>query len=267
MTSIIRQAAVAGSFYPAEPNKLQNMVHNFLANAKEDSPIPKAIIAPHAGYIYSGPIAANAYACLAKACSTINRVVLVGASHHVYFKTIAASGADYFVTPLGQIKVDQEAIAKVSAFADVQIFNEAHFAEHSLEVQLPFLQILLKNFSIVPLLVGATASQQIAKAIEVLWGGPETLIIISSDLSHYYDYKTAQKLDKQTAQAIIDLNPQDLQEQQACGLLPIKGLLEVAIKKHLTARIIDLRNSGDTSGPKNQVVGYGAFHFYEGQEK
>lgn len=262
----IRQAAVAGSFYPADPHKLQNMVRNFLVDAKEDLPIPKAIIAPHAGYIYSGSIAANAYACLAKICSTINRVVLVGASHHVYFKAIAASGADYFVTPLGQIKVDQDAIAKVAALADVQIFNQAHLAEHSLEVQLPFLQILLKNFSIVPLLAGATTPQQIAKTIEVLWGGIETLIVVSSDLSHYYDYKTAQKLDKQTAQAIIDLNPRDIQEEQACGSLPIKGLLEVAIKKHLKAKIIDLRNSGDTSGTKDQVVGYGAFHFYEGQK-
>lgn len=261
--TIIRQPAVAGSFYPADPNKLQNMVRDFLVAAKEELSIPKAIIAPHAGYIYSGSIAANAYACLAKVCSTIQRVVLVGASHHVYFTTVAASGADCFATPLGQIKVDQTALAKISSFIDVQVLNEAHVAEHSLEVQLPFLQTVLKNFTIVPLLVCAGSIEQIAKAIELLWGGNETLVVVSSDLSHYHDYETAQKLDQKTAQAVANLRPQDIQEGQACGSLPIKGLLEIAIKKHLTAKIIDLRNSGDTAGDKDRVVGYGAFHFYE----
>lgn len=265
--AIIRQAAVAGTFYPAAPHKLESMIRNFLVNAKENLPAPKAIIAPHAGYVYSGSIAANAYACLANVCHKIKRVVLVGASHHVYFKAIAASRADYFSTPLGQVKVDQDAISKISAFTDIKILDEAHFAEHSLEVQLPFLQILLKNFSIIPLLAGVIAPQQIAKSIEALWGGLETLVIISSDLSHYFDYKTAQNLDQKTAQAIIDLNPQNIQDEQACGLLPIKGLLEVAIKKHLQAKVIDLRNSGDTSGLKDKVVGYGAFHFFERQKE
>lgn len=258
----IRKPAVAGAFYPSDPNKLQVMVRNFLVNAKKDVSVPKAIIAPHAGYIYSGPIAANAYACLAQACDTIKRVVLVGASHQVYFTTIAASSADYFATPLGQIVVDKNAVAKILAVADVKVFDEAHYAEHSLEVQLPFLQILLKNFSIVPLLVCATDLQQIAKAIEFLWGGNETLIVVSSDLSHYHDYKTAQKMDQKTARSIVELKPQEIHEDQACGSLPIKGLLEVALKKHLHGSVVDLRNSGDTAGDKERVVGYGAFHFY-----
>lgn len=260
---MIRKAAVAASFYSADPDNLQKMVRNFLDSAKKNVPVPKAIIAPHAGYIYSGPIAANAYASLASASTLIKRVILLGASHYANFQVIASSSADSFATPLGLVKVDQETIAKILSFAEVKIIDEVHAAEHSLEVQLPFLQILLKDFVIIPLLVSSMEPQQIAKVLEKLWGGPETLIVVSSDLSHYLDYHAAQKIDQKTAKAITSLSPQDIQEDQACGSLPIKALLEVAIKKHLKAAVIDLRNSGDTSGSRDRVVGYGAFHFYE----
>jgi AmmeMemoRadiSam system protein B len=263
---LIRKAAVAGSFYSADPDKLRKAVRNFLEAAKKNIPVPKAIIAPHAGYIYSGPIAANSYLCLANMSGIITRVVLLGASHYANFQVIAASGADSFATPLGLVKVDHAAYAKISSFADVKILDKVHVDEHSLEVQLPFLQVLLKDFLIVPLLVSAIAPEEIAKVIAALWGGSETLIVISSDLSHYLDYEEAQKIDHKTAQAIINLSPQDIFENQACGSLPIKGMLEVAIKKHLHAATIDLRNSGDTSGSKGRVVGYGAFHFYETQK-
>jgi AmmeMemoRadiSam system protein B len=263
---LIRKAAVAGSFYPEDPGNLQRTVHNFLDGAKKNLPVPKAVIAPHAGYIYSGPIVANAYAALASVSATIKRVILLGASHYANFEVIALSGAKSFATPLGLLKIDQVAAKQILSFSDVAILDEAHVAEHSLEVQLPFLQVLLKDFVIVPLLVNSITPQQIAKVIEALWGGPETLIVISSDLSHYLDYKMAKKTDQKTAQAIVNLSPQDIQEYQACGSLPIKGMLEVAIKKHLQAAVIDLRNSGDTSGGRDRVVGYGAFHFYERQK-
>lgn len=260
---MIRKAAVAASFYSADPDKLQRMIRNFLDSAKKNLPVPKAVIAPHAGYIYSGPIAANSYACLCAARAVIKRVILLGASHYTNFTNIALSGAESFATPLGLVKVDQAAIAKIASLSDGSIMDEVHATEHSLEVQLPFLQMVLEDFVIIPLLVSSIEPQPIAKLIESLWGGPETLIVVSSDLSHYLDYQTAQKLDQKTAKAIINLTPQDIQENQACGCLPIKALLEVAIKKHLKIAAIDLRNSGDTSGSKDRVVGYGAFHFYE----
>lgn len=260
---IIRNPAVAGMFYPADSKELENTIRNFLADAKADQPVPKAIIAPHAGYVYSGQTAANAYACLTQAATSIKRIILLGPSHRYPFQGIAVPQADYFTTPLGQIKIDHEIIAKISPQFQITVSDEAHAQEHSLEVQLPFLQILLKNFSLVPLVVGMSDSDQVAKVLELLWGGKETLIIISSDLSHYHDYATAQQMDKQAAQAILDLNPNALKEEYACGRIPIKGLLHVATEKKLKVSLIDLCNSGDTAGSKNHVVGYGAFHFYE----
>ncbi len=255
----IRNPAVAGMFYPADPEELQTTIHNMLAKAKADQPVPKAIIAPHAGYIYSGPVAASAYACLASATNTIKQIILLGPSHRYPFRGIAAPEADIFATPLGQIKIDQKNIAKIAS--QIIISDAAHAEEHSLEVQLPFLQILLKDFSLIPLVIGMTDADHIAKILDQLWGGDETLIIISSDLSHYHDYATAQNMDQQAVQAILDLKPEALNEDQACGRLPIKGLLQIAAQKKLKPQLIDLRNSGDTAGPKNQVVGYAAIHF------
>jgi len=259
---LIRKPAVAGSFYPAVSDELQKMVDNFLTNAKKDLPLPKAIIAPHAGYIYSGQIAASAYACLINSRNIIKRVVILGASHYAGFSIVATSSAEHFSTPLGLVKVDQDTISKISSFTEVGTLDEAHTNEHSLEVQLPFLQTVLKDFTIIPLLVSSSEPQEVAKVIDALWGGNETLVVVSSDLSHYLDYDTAQKTDQKTAQAIVNLKPQDIRDYQACGNLPIKALLEIAIKKHLKVATIDLRNSGDTAGDKSRVVGYGAFHFY-----
>ena len=258
---IIREPVVAGMFYPADPNELAATIRNMLAEVKNDQPVPKAIIAPHAGYIYSGPVAASAYACLSKAANDIKRVILLGPTHRYPFRGLGLSSADFFVTPLGQIKIDQDACAQISSLPQVAVVDAAHAQEHSLEVQLPFLQILLKNFSLVPIVVGSCDPEQIAEVLEQLWGGQETLIVVSSDLSHFYDYTAAQKMDQQAAQAILDLQLEKLNEEQACGRLPIQGLLQAVTNKGLKTSLIDLRNSGDTAGPKDQVVGYGAFHF------
>lgn len=258
---IIRKPAVAGIFYPGDPQELQNTILNMLANAKSDQPLPKAIIAPHAGYVYSGQTAAKAYACLAQAVNKIQRVILLGPSHRYPFQGIAAPSADFFATPLGQIKIDQDAIAKISSLPQVIVSDEAHAQEHSLEVQLPFLQILLKNFTLVPLVVGASNADQVANVLDQLWDGDETLIVISSDLSHYHDYKTAGQMDKQAVQAILDLNQSGIKEDHACGRIPIKGLMQIAGQKKLTPKLIDLCNSGDTAGPKDKVVGYAAIHW------
>ncbi len=261
----IRPAAVAGRFYPDNPAELRRMVENFLREAKAAAgPTPKAVIAPHAGYIYSGPIAASAYAQLAPARDTIKRIVLLGPSHYELFDGLAATGATAFATPLGAVPVDTAAIADLcSRLPQVSVRDEAHADEHALEVQLPFLQVALADFKIVPLLVGEASDEEVMAVIEALWGGDETRIVISSDLSHYHDYQTAQQTDSGTAQVIESLNWKKLRGDLACGCRPICGLLG-AVKEHgLRCHTVDLRNSGDTSGERDRVVGYGAFVFTE----
>lgn len=254
-----RSPAVAGLFYPADPRELRTMIHAFL-NATEDSETaPKAVIAPHAGYIYSGPVAASAYARLAKARGTVKRVILLGPSHRVGFLGLAAPSADYFATPLGAIPVDRESLEKVLTLPQVQVLDRAHAQEHSLEVHLPFLQEVLGEFTLVPLVAGEASAQEVAEVLELLWGGPETLIVISTDLSHYHDYHTAQRMDAATSRAIETLRPEDIGYDQACGRVPLIGLLEVARRRGLHIRTVDLRNSGDTAGPRERVVGYGAY--------
>ena len=260
--STVRTPAVAGMFYPDDANELRTMVRNFLNESKvSNEPIPKAIIAPHAGYIYSGPIAASVYARLAPAHDTINRVVLLGPSHRVPFTGFAATGMTHFATPLGTIQVDRQAINKITSFSQVSVLEQAHASEHSLEVQLPFLQEVLDDFSLIPLVVGEASPEQIEPVLEKLWGGLETVIVISSDLSHYHDYETARKMDQLTSQAIENLSPEAIHHEQACGRNPVNGLLQIARRKKMHAKTIDLRNSGDTAGPRNQVVGYGAYVF------
>jgi len=259
----IRPAAVAGTFYPADPQRLRKMVADFLATAKVAAPVPKAIIAPHAGYIYSGPVAASAYACLVKSGASIRRVVLLGPAHRVAVGGLAASGAAAFATPLGIVAVDQEALKDSLSLPQVQTLDEAHALEHGLEVHLPFLQTIFADFTIVPLVVGEATTAAVAEALEKLWGGPETLVVVSSDLSHYYDYETACELDQATSRAIERLQPEAIGPEAACGRIPIQGLLQVARRRGLSARTVDLRNSGDTAGPRDQVVGYGAFVFVE----
>ena len=258
-----RPPAVAGAFYPSDPEELDQIVRSCLegAEAQSSKAAPKALIAPHAGYIYSGPIAASAYARLASVRSSIRRVVLLGPSHVVPLVGLAASSADAFLTPLGRIPVDRAAVERVLALPHVELLDQAHAREHSLEVHLPFLQRVLDDFSLVPLVVGDASPEEVADVLDQLWGGPETLIVISSDLSHYHDYETARQLDAATSHAIENLSPEEIHGEGACGRVPVRGLLVVAKRRGLHAETIDLRNSGDTAGPRDGVVGYGAYVF------
>ncbi|MBI5782263.1 MAG: AmmeMemoRadiSam system protein B [Gammaproteobacteria bacterium] len=260
MTSV-RNPAVAGLFYPDDPQALRGMLADYLGAVHAKDAVPKAIIAPHAGYIYSGPVAASAYARVKPARGRVTRVVLLGPAHRVGFHGLALSSADYFLTPLGRIAVDQEAVKKISDLPQVYVMDAAHAQEHSLEVHLPFLQEVLGEFSLVPLVVGDAEPGEVAEVLDLLWGGPETLIVISSDLSHYHDYKTAQRLDQATSQAIEQLRIEDIRYDDACGRNPVNGLLHVARRRGLKARTVDLRNSGDTAGSHDRVVGYGAYVF------
>ncbi|MDO9142251.1 MAG: AmmeMemoRadiSam system protein B [Methylobacter sp.] len=254
-----RHPAVAGSFYPANPQQLHLMLDQFLNDAATDAKVPKAIIAPHAGYIYSGPIAATAYARLKKAHDRITRVVLIGPSHRVAFRGMAVSRAEAFSTPLGSVLVDQAAVRAIIQLPFVEYLEQAHTYEHSLEVQLPFLQEMLDSFEIVPIVAGDASAEQVSQVLDALWGGDETLIVVSSDLSHYHDYATARQMDQATSQAIEQLHYEQLDFESACGRVPVSGLLKLARKKSLSVTAIDLRNSGDTAGDKASVVGYGAY--------
>lgn len=266
----LRRPAVAGQFYPAEAEALAAEVESRLGDVDADdlpaapaTALPKAVIAPHAGYLYSGPIAGTAYAPFLGRGAGIRRVVLLGPSHRVAFRGLAVSGAHGFATPLGVVPVDRAAVTRALALPGVTLNEAAHAHEHGLEVQLPFLQRLFPNFSLVPIVVGDADGTSVARLLEALWGGPETLIVISSDLSHYCDYTRARHLDAAAARAIETLRPEELSEAQACGQRPILGLLERARALDLRATTTDLRNSGDTAGPRDRVVGYGAWLFEE----
>lgn len=256
-----RPPAVAGMFYPADPNTLRQQVAAFLTNANTKGPRPKAIIAPHAGYVYSGPIAGSVYARIQPFAKDITRVILLGPSHRVPLRGLAAPSVDFFGTPLGNTPIDRAAIVSIADLPFVRVFDDAHALEHSLEVQLPFLQQILHQFTLVPLVVGDASPENVAQVLERLWGGDETLIVISSDLSHFHDYATAQRLDRATSTAIEQLKLEDIQYDDACGRAPLNGLLYLARQRHLHAQTVDLRNSGDTAGPRDRVVGYGAYVF------
>lgn len=257
----VRPAAVAGRFYPDSPVQLRKLVGEFLTEARGRGPVPKALIVPHAGYVYSGPIAASAYARLLSAGPKIERVVLLGPAHRVRVAGLATTASEYFATPLGRMPIDREAVAQALTLPQVCADDRAHAPEHSLEVQLPFLQYVLGNVKLVPFVVGNASADEVAEVLELLWGGRETLIVISSDLSHYHDYGTCRTLDAQTAHAIEALEPDEIAPESACGQRGIAGLLRVARRRGLQAHTVDLRNSGDTAGPRDQVVGYGAFAF------
>jgi hypothetical protein len=240
-----------------------------LASAKPDAANsavtpPKALIVPHAGYIYSGTTAAQAYAQLATVRQSIRRVVLLGPVHRVPVRGLALPGADYFASPLGQIEIDQDAVAVIRSLRQVVISPAAHAQEHSLEVQLPFLQLALDNFKLLPLAVGDATPAEVAQVLDVLWGGDETLVVISSDLSHFLPYATAQTVDSETVQDIMQLEP-ILNHQQACGATPVNGLLLAARRHHLQPHLLGLCNSGDTAGDKGRVVGYAALAFTQGE--
>ena len=258
----IRPSAVSGMLYPGKQNTLAHDVRALLASAQPSELNPKALIVPHAGYIYSGAIAASAYAALKHVAPRIRRVVLLGPTHRVAVRGLALPGADAFATPLGTVQVDAAAAKTIAHLPQVVVSPEAHAQEHALEVQLPFLQTVLPDFKLLPLAVGMATAEEVAEVLELLWGGDETLIVISSDLSHYLPYDMAKRVDGVTVQNVLDLT-QGILHEQACGATPINGLLLVARQHHLTAHLLDLRNSGDTAGSRDGVVGYAAFAFTE----
>jgi hypothetical protein len=261
--TLVRPSAVAGYFYPASKETLTKKIEKYLnqavVNIKEK---PKALICPHAGYVYSGPIAAYGYKSIMPFYQEYQHIILFGPSHFEYVPGIAYHPAEYFETPLGKIPVDKELLNKLLSLPYIYESIDAHKKEHSLEVQLPFIQYIFKNhtYKILPLAVGKISPEQILEVLKTLYNN-QTLIIVSSDLSHYYDYKTAKALDEKTAIAIEELNPYQIQFEQACGRLPIQGLLLFAKEKNWKPIRLDLRNSGDTSGDKSRVVGYGAWCF------
>jgi len=256
-----REPAVAGTFYPSSPQQLRAQVQHLLADATAADVAPKALIAPHAGYRYSGPIAASAYKTLAPRAGAIRRVVLLGPSHFVPFRGIALPAPGPFRTPIGDVGLDEAACAAIDGRHGVMRLPEVHAREHSLEVHLPFLQVVLPPFELVPLAVGFATSDDVAAVLDALWGGDETLIVVSSDLSHYLSYQAAALIDDETARAIERFDEAPLDGEHACGCHPIRGLLRVARARGLRVVPLDRRNSGDTAGDKRRVVGYGAWAF------
>ena len=261
----VRSPAVAGSFYPAEPGRLEREVREHLsagaAAASADGRGPKALVAPHAGYLYSGPVAGSAFRALEAVRGAISRVVLLGPSHFVPLEGLALPTAHAFATPLGEVPVDAGAAERLAILPQVVRADRPHAREHSLEVELPFLQIALARFELVPLAVGNAEPEEVAAVLDLLWGGDETLIVISTDLSHYLDYANARTRDRATADAILRLDEGAIGESDACGRVPLRGLLHAARARGMTAHELDLRSSGDTAGGRDQVVGYGAFAF------
>lgn len=263
--SSVRPAAVAGMFYPADPRLLAAEVDELLGGVEQPAPrlaYPKALIVPHAGYVYSGGVAAHAYDELAAARGSVRRVVLLGPTHRVAVRGLAVPSAGFFATPLGSVRIDSAALQSVRDLPQVVTSDAAHAREHSLEVQLPFLQKMLGDFALAPFAVGAASTEEVAAVIERLWGGPETLLVISTDMSHYHPYETARAIDGATLERIAAFST-DLDHEEACGATPLNGLLFTARKKGLELKLLSACNSGDTAGGKGQVVGYSAFALYE----
>jgi AmmeMemoRadiSam system protein B len=263
--SAVRLPAVAGSFYPADAGRLRAAVEGYLAtaNGSRGAATPKAVIAPHAGYVYSGPVAGHAFAALGEGAAAIHRAVVVGPAHFVPFRGIALPSAAAFRTPLGEVPLDQAAIETIRDLPLVRVVDAPHEPEHALEVELPFLQALLADFALVPLLVGEATAAAVVEVLKRLWGGLETLIVISSDLSHYEPYQRAKEHDAATAATIERLDAGSLEPRDACGWLPVAGALVAAGQRGMQVTRLDLRNSGDTAGSRDQVVGYGAWAFCE----
>jgi AmmeMemoRadiSam system protein B len=254
-------------FYPADPGELAQMVSGLLAavpvSAKRAA--PKALIAPHAGYVYSGPTAARAYALLQPLRGRIRRVVLLGPTHRFGVRGLALPSIHSFATPLGEIPLDLAAITALRKLPQIVVSDAAHAQEHSLEVHLPFLQTVLGKFALVPIAVGDASPEEVAQVLRCLWGGDETLVVISTDLSHFHRYADAQALDRVTAEAILQRHI-DLDHEQACGATPVCGLTLLARELDLQPELVDLCNSGDTCGDKSRVVGYASFAFHEPEQ-
>ncbi len=263
-TATTRPAALAGTFYPADPDDLRTTIAGFIAPVKPQGDcVPKALIVPHAGYTYSGAIAGKAYALLKDRGASLRRVVLLGPTHRVYVRGLVAPRTAFFATPLGDVAIDRAGLENLKDLAQVVFNDEAHAMEHSLEVQLPFLQRIAPNAALVPLAVGDTTPRAVADVLARFWDDPETLIVISSDLSHFHGYDDAKHRDSTTATSIEHFAGEELNGERACGFLPIAGLLTLAKKEGARIERIDLRNSGDTAGPRDRVVGYGAWAIYE----
>jgi MEMO1 family protein len=266
--SSVRPAAVAGMFYPGDARALAAEVDDLLGGVGVPVPrlgYPKALIVPHAGYIYSGPIAARAFDELIAARGSVRRVVLLGPTHRVAMRGLAATSASAFATPLGTVRIDAEALREVGDLPQVVTSDAAHALEHSLEVQLPFLQKVLGEFALAPFAVGRASVEEVAEVIERLWGGPETLIVVSTDMSHYHTYEQARAIDGATIERIAAFAT-DIDHEEACGATPLNGLLFTSKQKNLSLKLLSACNSGDTAGGKGQVVGYSSFGLYEGGE-
>ncbi len=267
MMQAVQTPAVAGLFYSADPQQLDAEVRGFLAEGRKRGRVerlqrPKAIIVPHAGYVFSGAIAGSAFAAIAEQAAQIKRVLILGPPHRMPVRGLATTGVSAFETPLGRVPIDEETVERLLAnHPQIKRVDQAFDNEHCIEVQLPFLQVLLERFSIIPLLVGSVDAQQVAEVLEPFWDQDDSLILISSDLSHFLDYATAQNLDARTSEAILGLDPDRIGPEQACGRHAIAGLLQLAKAQHGEARLLDLRSSGDTAGPRDRVVGYGAYEF------
>ncbi len=262
----VRPAAVAGTFYPGDPRSLAAEVDDLIGGVEQLAPrlgFPKALVVPHAGYIYSGPVAARAYDVIAPARGIVKRVVLLGPVHRVAVRGLALPAAEFFDTPLGRIPIDQDAVRGLASLPQVVSSAPAHAMEHSLEVQLPFLQKVLGDFSLVPLAVGMASVEEVAAVLERLWGGAETLIVVSTDLSHYHAYDKARQIDGATIARIAGLAT-DINHEEACGATPLNGLLKVVKNRNLSIKLLAACNSGDTAGGKEQVVGYSSFALHEG---
>lgn len=258
----LRPAAVAGTFYPASEPELRVTVEQCFAASVAPpggARSPRAIVVPHAGLQYSGPIAASAYSRLAARRDTIRRVVLLGPSHRVSFSGVATSTAEVWETPLGSVSIDRPFVERLESLDGVVALDAAHAGEHSLEVQLPFLQTVLSEFALVPLVVGSAGDDVVAAVIEAGCSDDDTLVVVSTDLSHYHPYADAVRIDLQTAAAVLACRSDRLGSAQACGARPLRGLLDVARAHQMDVEQLDLRNSGDTAGDRERVVGYGAF--------
>ena len=261
----MRPSAVAGLFYPENANELRHAVNGYIAEASLRAAVadrPKALIVPHAGYQYSGSVAGFAYRRLYDWSADIHHVVMIGPSHRVAIRGLAVPSVDTFETPLGSVPIDAAGRSRLLELGLVGISDAAHAAEHSLEVQLPFLQVVLEEFDILPITVGFTPSEQVARAIDAVWGGSDTLVLVSSDLSHYHTWSEARQLDDATTRAIVGRRS-DLPDEQACGACGINGLMQIARRRGLTVEVLDQRNSGDTAGDRSRVVGYGSYALIE----
>jgi AmmeMemoRadiSam system protein B len=260
MSSTVRPAAVAGTFYPGSAAELGTTVDALLrAVSFEKRGLPKALVVPHAGFRYSGPVAASAFARIAAAADRLERVVILGPAHRVYFEGLTWPGVTHLRTPLGELEVD---VAAIAAIPELVAHAAAHAREHSIEVELPFIQRLAPHAKVIPIAASHAAPERVGRVLEQLWGGPETLIVISSDLSHFHPYAEAGTIDRRTAAKIVALDT-ELSGDEACGCTGINGLAWVARRRNLRIEVLDLRSSGDTAGPRDEVVGYGAFAAYE----